>query len=136
MKRRWLLTCILVALLAAGVATALAATGVVAPGRGVPAIFFGPQMARAEVVVVVGGTVHDYRVDQGRIRGLRPGMLELMERDGTRQLVPLTPDVRVTLNGAPAALAVLRRGMAVLAIRDGDSPASILRAETLPLVRR
>jgi hypothetical protein len=88
-------------------------------------------MARAEVVVVVAGVVHDYRVDQGRLRFVRPRELVLLERDGTLQTIPVSPAARVTVNGSPATFRRLRRGMAVLAIRDGDGPALLVRARAL-----
>ena len=34
--------------------------------------FFGPKLVRAEVMTNEGGTIHDYRVDRGRIRASRP----------------------------------------------------------------
>jgi len=122
----------------AGAAAALAALVVGATGfaasqaqpkdaRALGEIFFGPNMARAEVVMVIRGGVHDFRIDQGRITAVRPGALELLERDGTRQLVPVSPTAQVILNGQPAAPADLARGMTVITIRDGDQPADTVR---------
>ena len=32
-----------------------------------PSFFFGPRMARAEAIVVIGGVAHDFHVDRGRL---------------------------------------------------------------------
>lgn len=111
------------------VATGLAASQ--APPRDARALgelFFGPSMARAEVVLVVRGEVRDYRIDQGRIMAVRPEGLDLLERDGTRLLVPVAPTAQVVVNGRPASLLDLARGMSVITIRDGDHPAETVRA--------
>ena len=130
-RRRWVIGGIVAALLAVGVAAALAASSA-PPGPNLDlGTLVGPRMARAEVIVVLGGAVHDIRVDQGRLRGPAATSLNLLERDGTLQTVPVAANARVTLNGAPSSLAALRRGMNVIAIRDGDAPASIVRARGL-----
>ena len=38
------------------------------------------------------GIVHDYRIDQGKVVSVRNGSIELLERDGTRQLIPVSAD--------------------------------------------
>lgn len=118
---RWL------ALLAAAtvVATASAASAArIGPGPGrLGDYFFGPKLARAEVVMVENGIVHDYRIDRGRIRMARPGVLVLKELDGQVERVPLSPSTEILLNGQPVPPDALGRGMIALAIRDGNSPA-------------
>jgi hypothetical protein len=133
MKRHVILGGALVCLLAVGVAGALAATGVVRLSGPVPENLLGPQMARAEVVLMINGAVHDIRVDQGRVVGIRPGALDVLERDRTRTTIPVAPDARVTVNGSRAPLSSVGRGMIVIAVRDGDSAASIVRARPGPL---
>ncbi len=128
--RRWLLVGALGTALAIGVAAALAASSALPGDSELPRALFGQKMARAEVVVVIAGVVHDYRVDQGRVRLNRLQELVIRERDGTVQTVPVSPNARVTLDGAPSSLAALRRGMAVLTLRDGDTPAVVVRART------
>jgi hypothetical protein len=131
-RRRWLIGAVVAGLLAAiGVAAALASSS--APAAASPDLgtLLGPHMARAEVIVVLGGTVHDIRVDQGRLRAVGAGSLDILERDGTLQTVPVSPGARVTLNGAPSSFAALHRGLHVIAIRDGDAPAGIVRARGL-----
>ena len=131
MSRRWLVGGVLGGLLAIGVAAALAASSALPSDARLPGSFFGPRMARAEVVVVMNGAVHDFRVDQGRIRRIGPNGLAIEERDGTMQLVPVAPDARVTLDGTPVQLGQLRRGMLVLTLRDGDAPAMIVKARAV-----
>ena len=75
---------------------------VVAPpheARALGELFFNKNMARAEVVIVRGGIVHDYRIDQGKVVGVRGGSIELLEQDGTRQLIPVSPTAQVIVNG-------------------------------------
>lgn len=104
----------------------------VQPGLALPnalaGYFFGPKMVRAEVIVLDRGTVHDYRLDRGRIRAVGNGSLTLLERDGTVVTVPVAPDAQVTLGGRPVALARLRRGMTALTVRDGGQRAELVRA--------
>lgn len=90
-------------------------------------LFFGKNMARAEVVLVRGGAVRDYRIDQGRVVGVRPGFVELLERDGTRQLIPVASGVQIWVNGRPSALTTIPLRVTAVTIRDGDQPAEIVR---------
>jgi hypothetical protein len=83
----------------------------------------GPGFVRAEIVTRAGGTIHDYRVDRGRIRQVRPGALTLRELDGTIVTIPVAEGAQVRLGGRPAALIELRRGMQAITVRDGDAPA-------------
>src|SRR5262249_49751927 len=119
------------ALLGVGVAAALASSSADSGGSQLPAALVGPRMARAEVVVVIGGVGHDYPGDQGLLAANPPAGLPLRERDGTLPPVPISPSARVTLNGAPSTLAALRHGLRVLTVRDGDAPAAVVRARTL-----
>ena len=114
-------------LVAAGIAVGVAgAAG--APPSALSSILGGPKVVRAEVVVVNGGAVHDYRIDRGRIASVAADSVVLAERDGTMQAVPLEPTVAVTLNGRPAAVARLRAGMEATTVRDGDAGAAWLIA--------
>jgi hypothetical protein len=84
-------------------------------------------MARAEVVMVRGGSVRDYRIDQGKIMGVRGGSIELLERDGTRQLIPVSPTAQVIVNGRFTTLAAIPLRLNAITIRDGDQPATSVR---------
>lgn len=97
-------------------------------GRSLGDLFFGKNMARAEVILVLQGVVHDFRIDRGRVQGVVAGQLVLRELDGTVQQVPVAPDARVDIDGQPAPLTALARGLYATAIRDGNAPASIVQA--------
>ena len=90
--------------------------------------FFGPNMVRAEVVLMVNGALLDYRLDRGRIRALRNGSLVLLERDRTLVTIPLAPDADVQLNNQPVPPSALRRGLQAVTIRQGDGPAQAVYA--------
>jgi hypothetical protein len=126
---RWIALGVLIGVLLAGTTTLAAAT-FLGP-RQLADFFFGPHLARAEMILVLnGGQVHDFRIDRGRLKSLpRTGSLELKELDGTVQLIPVAPNAEVTVNGQPASLAALARGMLVTAVRDGSAPAQQVYAE-------
>jgi hypothetical protein len=126
-SKPWTLAAALVAALVVG-ATGLASS--LAPpteARALGELFFGKNLARAEIVMVTRGVVHDYRMDQGKIMSVHAGSIELLERDGTKQTVPLAADVQVWANGKLASLAVLTPKLNAITIRDGDLPAQVVR---------
>ena len=102
------------------------------PGFALPgslgAYFFGPKLVRAEVLVKDGGALHVYRVDRGAIRSKAGGTLTLRERDGTLVPIVIAPTASISVGGRPAAYAALRKGMAATVIREGDAPATEVRA--------
>ena len=83
---------------------------------------------RAEVLVKDAGALHDYRIDRGIIRAKSNGSLALLERDGSLVTISVSPSAAITLGGTPATFAMLRRGMVATVIRDGDAPATEVRA--------
>jgi hypothetical protein len=109
-------------------AVLLAAQPVLALPISLGAYFFGPKLVRAEVLVKDAGVLHVYRVDRGVIRSKAPGQLALRERDGTLVTVAVSPTATITLNGRVASFAQLRRGMVATVIREGDAPATEVRA--------
>ena len=118
-----------------GIATAavtLAAFALVQSGAAGPGslgnFFFGPKLVRAEVITNEGGTIHDYRVDRGKIRLVTPSSLTLFERDGTTVSIPVAATAQVTLNGITVPLSRLRRGFTATTVRDGSAAASIVQA--------
>jgi hypothetical protein len=76
------------------------------------------------------GTIHDYRVDRGRIRGIVRATLSLtlLERDGTLVTVQVSPSASITLGGAGVPFNRLRRGFTATTVRDGAAAASIVQA--------
>ena len=115
------------ALLAVNAVLLAAQPGFALPGS-LGSYFFGPKLVRAEVLVKESDGLHDYRVDRGVIRDKSPGSLTLRERDGTLVTIAVAPTAFVTLRGRPSSFAALRRGMVATVIRDGDAPASEIRA--------
>ena len=116
------------AVLTVGASTGLGGSTELKPRRSLGDLYLGPQMARAEIVLVRKGVVHDFRLDQGRVVAVGPGVLELAERDGTRQEIPLSPSTTFIVAGARATLADVATGMVALTVRDGDQPAQRVRA--------
>jgi hypothetical protein len=90
--------------------------------------FFGPKLVRAEVVTNEGGTIHDYRVDRGKIRAVAQGSLTLFERDGTLVSVPVAGTADIRLEGVTVPLTRLRRGFVATTVRDGSAAAATVIA--------
>jgi len=90
--------------------------------------FFGPSLVRSEVLVNDGGVLHDYRIDRGVIRAKANGTLTLFERDGSLVPIAVAPTAAIKIGGRPASFSALRRGMVATVIRDGDAPATEVRA--------
>ena len=116
-----------VALLALNAVLLAEGAGLALPGS-LGAYFFGPKLVRAEVLIKDGGVLHDYRVDRGTIRAKSNGSLSVLERDGSLVMIPVASAAAVTIDGRPAAFSALRRRMVVTVIRDGDAPATEVRA--------
>jgi hypothetical protein len=129
MKAMRKLLALVAALLALNAVLLGAHAGFALPGS-LGAYLFGPKMVRGEIVVKDGGTVHDYRVDQGRLRAVVVGssVLSLYERDGQLVTVPVAPGARITLGGRVVPLSALKRGMRVITVRDGNAAAATVQA--------
>ena len=131
-SKPWTIAAAAVAALIVGVTGFAASTAQpIAEARALAELFFNKNMARAEVVLVSRGVVHDYRIDQGKILSVRPGAIELLERDGTRQLIPVSPTAQVLVNGRFATLATVPLRLNAITVRDGDQPASTVRVTGL-----
>jgi hypothetical protein len=91
-------------------------------------LFLGPRMARAEVVMMVGNVLHDYRIDQGRLVSIGPTSLTLLERDNTQQTIPISPATEAWLGNQLGDVSALEPRTSVMTIRDGDQPAQSVRA--------
>ena len=88
----------------------------------------GPNMVRAEIVWKSGNVLHDYLLDNGRIRNVGVNSLTLVEKDGKVVVVAVAPSAKITLNGAVVPFSSLRRGHRVMTIRDGNAPAETVQA--------
>ena len=91
--------------------------------------FFGPKLVRAEVLVKDNAALRVYRVDRGVIRSKAGGSLQVREGDGTVVTIAVSPGAAITIGGQPAGYAALRRGMVATVIREGDAPATEVRAQ-------
>lgn len=127
MPRKRIAVWTVAALLALNAALLAEGAGLALPGS-LGNYFFGPKLVRAEVLVKDGGVLHDYRIDRGVIRAKSAGTLSVLERDGSLVPIPVAPAAAITIGGRPAAFSALRRGMVVTVIRDGDAPATEVRA--------
>ena len=127
MPRKGIAVWTVAALLALNGALLAEGAGLALPGS-LGNYFFGPKLVRAEVLVKDGGVLHDYRVDRGVIRAKSPGMLSLLERDGSVVSIAVAPNAAFTFNGRPITFSALRRQMVATVIRDGDNPAIEVRA--------
>jgi hypothetical protein len=131
-SKPWTLAAAGVAALVVGVTGFAAASAPPNEARALGELFFNKNMARAEVVIVRGGIVRDYRIDQGKVMSVRNHSIELLERDGTRQLIPVSPTTQVTINGRFATLAAIPLRLNAVTIRDGDEPATSVRVTGFP----
>ena len=128
-RMRWMAlgSLLTLAILASGALAAMR----MGPGKPLGDFFFGPRLARAEIVLVQNKQVRDYRVDRGRVKSFPRGFnLELRELDGSVQLVPVSPSALVTINGQPSPFSVITRGMMVTTVREGTAPANQVIALT------
>jgi hypothetical protein len=97
----------------------------------------GGALVRAEVLNYQAKNLHDYRIDQGRIVGVRPASITLAERDGSRQTIAVTASTLFTVGGQPVDQSSVTKGLTAITIREGDGPAEqVLLASSPSLVRR
>ncbi len=88
-------------------------------------VFFGAALVRAQVLTYQAKTLHDNRIDEGRIVKVAPGAsLTLLERDGTKQTIAVTPATVVSFGGQPVDQSALTKGLTAITIREGDGPAA------------
>jgi hypothetical protein len=127
MPRKGIAVWTVAALLALNAVLLAEGAGMALPGS-LGNYFLGPNLVRMEVLVKDGGVLHDYRVDRGVIRAKAKGTLTLLERDGSLVPIAVAPAAAITIGGQPASFAALRRGMVATVIRDGDAPATEVRA--------
>ena len=127
MKRRTLFLAAFAALLALNAVLLLVQSGFALPGV-LSSYLLGPKMVKAEIVLKDGAVLHDYRLDQGKIRAVGPSSLTLWERTNELVTIPVSPTARVTLGGKTVSLATLRRGMRATTMREGSAPAISVQA--------
>ena len=129
-SRRWSrATIALCALLALNAVLFVAQPGLALP-RSLATYFYGNGLIRAEVLVRDADGTHDWRLDQGRLLRVLPArsLVRIAESDGRVVEIPVAPDARIELHGRPVFLGTLRRGVRVLVVREGESPAVVVLA--------
>jgi hypothetical protein len=117
----------LVALLALNGVLLLVQSGLAFP-QGLTSYLLGPKMVKAEIVVKDGSGLHDYRIDQGKIRAVGTSSITLFERTGDLVTIPVAVGAKITIGNRPVSLAALRRGMRVQTLREGSGPAVTIQA--------
>src|SRR2546421_5759171 len=127
MKRRTLFLAALAALLTLNAVLFLVQPGFALPNA-LTSYLLGPKMVKAEIVLKDGSGLHDYRLDQGKIRAIGTASLTLYERTGELVSIPVGPGTRVTLGGRTVSLATLRRGMRATTMREGSAAAISVQA--------
>jgi hypothetical protein len=71
-------------------------------------------------------TAHTLILDRGRVVAVSTSSLTLREADGTSAPIVLTPSTAVVVNGRPAQLTDIRRGMTAVTQRiDGGAAVSV-----------
>ena len=127
MKRRTLFIAAFAVLLTLNAVLLLVQSGLALP-PGFASYLLGPKMVKAEIVLKDGSGLHDYRLDQGKIRAVGSSSLTLWERTGELVSIPVGPGTRVTLGGKTVPLAALKRGMRATTMREGSAPAISVQA--------
>jgi hypothetical protein len=93
-----------------------------ATARALGKALFGPTLVRAEIVTFAG-KVQDVQIDQGKITAVRPGSVTLLERDGTRQAIPVATTAVVTEAGATLDSSAIVKGLSAITVRVDNAPA-------------
>jgi hypothetical protein len=84
--------------------------------------------SHAEINVTIRKFPHTLIVDRGRIVEITTTQLTLRESAGVTQVIPLTDQTLVTLDGAPGTISDLRRRMSATTLRVDGGPAVRVRA--------
>jgi hypothetical protein len=122
MKRRTLFLAAFAALLTLNAVLLLVQPGFALPNA-LTSYLLGPKMVKAEIVLKDGSGLHDYRLDQGKIRAVGSSSVTLLERTGELVTIPVGPGTRITVGGRTVSLAALKRGMRATAMREGSGAA-------------
>ena len=89
------------------------------------------KWSHVELNVVIRGVPHTLIVDRGRITQITTTSLTLHETTGVKQLIPLTDQTIVTVDGTPASVSSLRRRMTVTTLRVDGGAAVRVRATSV-----
>jgi hypothetical protein len=89
------------------------------------------KWSHVELNVVIHRVPHTLIVDRGRITQITTTSLTLHETTGVNELVPLTDETIVTVDGTPASVSSLRRRMTVTTLRVDGGAAVRVRATSV-----
>ncbi len=102
-----------------------------ATARALGKALFGPTLVRAEIVTFAG-KAQDVQIDQGKITGVHPGSVTILERDGSRQAIPVAPTAVVTENGLTVDTSAIVKGLSAITVRvDNASAQQVFLAPTV-----
>jgi hypothetical protein len=107
----------------------LACAAAAGAGGGPPQIPRIPgTWSHAEINVTIKKVTHTLIVDRGKITEIATTQLTLREGAGVMQVVPLTAQTIVTIDGKPATISHLRRRMTATTLRVDGGAAVRVRA--------
>src|SRR3982750_2346915 len=89
------------------------------------------KWSHVELNVVIRRVPHTLIVDRGRITQITTTSLTLHETTGVKELIPLTDQTIVTVDGTPASVSSLRRRMTVTTLRVDGGAAVRVRATSV-----
>ena len=98
-------------------------------------MLFGSTLVRAEVLNYAAKTLHDYRIDEGRIVGVKPASITLAERDGSRQTIQISASTLVSVGSQLVDQSAVVKGLTALTVREGDDPAEQIMLSALVVGR-
>jgi hypothetical protein len=107
----------------------LACAAAAGAGGGPPQIPRIPgTWSHAEINVTIRKVPHTLIVDRGKIAEITTTQLVLREGAGVKQVIPLSAQTIVTLDGSPATISDLRRRMTATTLRVDGGAAVRVRA--------
>lgn len=86
------------------------------------------KWSHVELNVVIKRQPHTLIVDRGKVTQITTTSVTLHEATGNNQVIPLTDQTIVTVDGAPADISSLRRRMTATTLRVDGGPAVRVRA--------
>ena len=86
------------------------------------------KWSHVELNVVIKRVPHTLIVDRGKVTQITTTSVTLRETTGVSQVIPLTDETIVTVDGAPATISTLRRRMTATTLRVDGGPAVRVRA--------
>ncbi len=91
-----------------------------------------PGWSHAEINVIVRGVPHTLVYDRGRVQAVSATSLTLRERDGSSQVINVSPSSQVTIDGQPASLSQVRRFEIAITLRIDGADATRVTVRVPP----